>query len=853
MALRKPEFKLQTRIAAPVSAFIIIFVLGGALVLAMLDGKRVADGVEQEAAQQRAAAHSVLEMIDTLVTSQARGAMGVLQQRGAAAGSPSLDGRTEVGERSAPGLYFGEQLQNNRFELVDGVADTLGGSATLFVRDGQDFVRVSTNVISGGKRAIGTVLSPTGRAMAAIRQGKSYFGLVDILGEPYIAGYSPMLSAAGDTVGIWYVGFKLDMAVLEAFVADASLLQSGFLALLDQGGKIRFLSSHVAPEAADAALAAGQEGGWIVRRDTFAPWGFELANAYRADEVSAASSGRALAIVGAGIGACALMILLLVWLVRRLVIRPLGGEPAYAVAVAERIAEGRLDEKVELRPGDQQSVMAGMARGQASISKLVARMRHMSAEHDKGDIDVVIPVDEFRGDYAAVASGVNEMVDGHIAVKKKAMGCVAEFGRGNFEAELEQFPGKKAFINETVEKVRENLKALIADANMLSDAALAGKLDTRADVSRHEGDFRKIVGGVNDTLDAVVGPINEVKRVMLGLAEGDLRQKIDGTYHGEFKVLQEAVNDSMDKLKELISGIKGAADTINTGAKEIAAGNTNLSQRTEEQASSLEETASSMEELTSTVKQNADNARQANQLAHGASDVATKGGDKVREVVVTMGAITESSRKISDIIQVIDGIAFQTNILALNAAVEAARAGEQGRGFAVVAGEVRNLAQRSAGAAKEIKTLIGDSVETVEGGSKLVEEAGATMEEIVTAVKRVTDIMAEISAASDEQSQGIEQVSTAVAQMDEVTQQNAALVEESAAAAGSMEDQAHNLAEAVAIFRIDDGKSTHIANPQKTAKPVAKPLAKPAAAKPRAPAKPPRPATADAGEEWAEF
>ena len=525
------------------------------------------------------------------------------------------------------------------------------------------------------------------------------------------------------------------------------------------------------------------------------------------------------------------------------------------VEAAEKMARGDFDFKLEANAKDEVgALVTAVGRVQGSVKGIITKMDHMSAQHDKGEIDVVMPEEEFEGEYRAMAKGVNEMVNGHLTVKRKAMGCVAEFGRGNFEAELEQFPGKKAFINETVEKVRENLKALIADANMLSDAALAGKLDTRADVSRHEGDFRKIVGGVNETLDAVVGPINEVKRVMLGLAEGDLRQKIDGTYHGEFKVLQEAVNDSMDKLKELISGIKGAADTINTGAKEIAAGNTNLSQRTEEQASSLEETASSMEELTSTVKQNADNARQANQLAHGASDVATKGGDKVREVVVTMGAITESSRKISDIIQVIDGIAFQTNILALNAAVEAARAGEQGRGFAVVAGEVRNLAQRSAGAAKEIKTLIGDSVETVEGGSKLVEEAGATMEEIVTAVKRVTDIMAEISAASDEQSQGIEQVSTAVAQMDEVTQQNAALVEESAAAAGSMEDQAHNLAEAVAIFRIDDGKSTHIANPRaKAPQKAAKPVAKPAAAKPRAPAKPPRPATADAGEEWAEF
>src|SRR5512147_2697308 len=257
-----------------------------------------------------------------------------------------------------------------------------------------------------------------------------------------------------------------------------------------------------------------------------------------------------------------------------------------------------------------------------------------------------------------------------------------------------------------------------------------------------------------------------------------------------------------DSLVRVVSQVRSGTDTVATASSQIAAGNLDLSSRTEEQASSLEETASSMEELTSTVRQNAENAKQANQLAISASDVAGKGGAVVSQVVTTMDAINEASRKIVDIISVIDGIAFQTNILALNAAVEAARAGEQGRGFAVVAGEVRNLAQRSAAAAKEIKTLIGDSVEKVEGGSKLVAQAGQTMEEIVTSIRRVTDIMSEITAASVEQSQGIEQVNTAITQMDEVTQQNAALVEEAAAAAEALEEQAQNLSAAVNVFKV---------------------------------------------------
>jgi methyl-accepting chemotaxis protein len=336
------------------------------------------------------------------------------------------------------------------------------------------------------------------------------------------------------------------------------------------------------------------------------------------------------------------------------------------------------------------------------------------------------------------------------------------------------------------------------------DAAANGDFTKRMDVSNKTGFFKQLGDGVNRLLDTAASGLDEVGRVLGTLAQGDLTQKVSGDYHGTFGKLKDDTNATVERLQGIVGQIKDATDAINTAAKEIAAGNADLSQRTEEQASSLEETASSMEELTSTVKQNAENARQANQLAKGASDVAGKGGQVVGEVVHTMSAINESSRKIVDIISVIDGIAFQTNILALNAAVEAARAGEQGRGFAVVAGEVRNLAQRSAAAAKEIKALIGDSVEKVEGGTKLVEEAGRTMDEIANSIKRVTDIMSEISAASLEQSSGIEQVNQAVTQMDEVTQQNAALVEEAAAAAESMEEQAQNLAAAVAVFKVNE-------------------------------------------------
>ncbi len=323
----------------------------------------------------------------------------------------------------------------------------------------------------------------------------------------------------------------------------------------------------------------------------------------------------------------------------------------------------------------------------------------------------------------------------------------------------------------------------------------------------------------------VLTPLNRAVAALGEVASGDLSMKINDAGTNEIGRLFSAIRSMQQSLLSTVTRVRASTDIINTGAQEIASGNLDLSSRTETQASSLEETAASMEELTSTVKQNADNAMQANQLAQSASETAVKGGEVVAQVVDTMDAINASSKKIVDIISVIDGIAFQTNILALNAAVEAARAGEQGRGFAVVASEVRSLAQRSASAAKEIKELIGDSVQKVDSGSRLVEQAGLTMSEVVESVRRVTDIVGEISSASREQSDGIGQVNNAIAQMDEVTQQNAALVEEAAAAAQSLQSQAVSLVEAVSIFRID-AQQVVVTNVRPSASRFATPVAR---------------------------
>ncbi|HID8536047.1 TPA: methyl-accepting chemotaxis protein [Stenotrophomonas maltophilia] len=519
------------------------------------------------------------------------------------------------------------------------------------------------------------------------------------------------------------------------------------------------------------------------------------------------------------------------WAITRSLTRPLEG----AVKLADGIASGRLDSVIDASGNDEVTqLLRSMQRMQAQLQAVMAAQGELARQHDAGSLSYRMDESAFPGDYGRMVYETNALVGSHVLVQNRLIEVMKHYARGDLSVDMDPLPGEKAAITQAMDETKSSLSAINSEIRRLATAAAAGDFSLRGDEDRFAYDFRDMVAGLNRLMQTTDENLVQVSTLLQAISRGDLTVRMQGDFHGVFARMRDDCNATVDQLKQIVGRIQSSASSINLAAGEIASGNTDLSRRTEQQAANLEETAASMEELTSTVKQNAEHARQANQLAIGAHGVASQGGEVVGQVVTTMSAIEASSKKIAEIISVIDGIAFQTNILALNAAVEAARAGEQGRGFAVVASEVRTLAQRSAGAAKEIKGLIEDSVGKVADGSALVRQAGTTMGEIVASVQRVTDIMADISAASQEQSSGIEQVNQAVVQMDETTQQNAALVEEASAAARSMEEQANLLAEAVSVFRTGAATAAAVVRPALAAvAATVTPVRRPAALSPR--------------------
>ncbi|MBD9368261.1 Cache 3/Cache 2 fusion domain-containing protein [Xanthomonas sp. XNM01] len=814
------------------------------LVLAVLSYRNSAETYETEARHSLATASVVMRdtvaLYDRMLTENTErlgGSFASLLPTDTVTVDPGR--RILIGDSETPRMAFGPYTANLDFSLVDRFLASTDAIATLFVRDGEDFVRVTTSLTNAaGERAIGTRLDHAHPAYARMLADAPYTGRASLFGSEYMTHYRPLHDADGKVAGILFVGVEYGegLLALKDRLRQTRIGEDGYFFVVDagQGESAGTVLAHPSAEegieatqlvaaddqaafsamlmagSGDARAAVSGDGRGAAEAadlhvERFEPWQWNLVAVQPRRGADAALAALLLRTALVSLLALVALVALVVFASRRLVSAPL----SRAVEIADRVAAGRLDNTIQITSRDESGrLLASMQAMQQQVQAVIAALADMTSRHDAGQISYRIDDSRFPGEFGRMVRDTNALVGQHIAVKMRLVAVMQRYAVGDLSEDMDRYPGEKAVLSNTMDAVKANLGAINREIRRLAEAAAAGDFSQRGDAARFEHDFRAMIDGLNGMIGSADDNLTQVSQLLQAIAGGDLTARMHGDFHGVFAKMRDDANATVEQLTGIVGRIQQSNVAINTAATEIASGNSDLSRRTEQQAANLEETAASMEELTSTVRQNADHARQANQLTIGAASVAAQGGQVVGQVVTTMADIQASSRRIADIISVIDGIAFQTNILALNAAVEAARAGEQGRGFAVVATEVRSLAQRSATAAKEIKGLIEDSTGKVETGSALAQQAGATMGELVASVQRVTDIMAEISAASQEQAAGIEQVNQTITQMDETTQQNAALVEEATAAARSMEEQAAGLATAIAVFRTGAGAGT---------------------------------------------
>lgn len=504
-----------------------------------------------------------------------------------------------------------------------------------------------------------------------------------------------------------------------------------------------------------------------------------------------------------------------------------------AMACVAAFAAGDFEAPLEKFPGKKAFINENIELLRSNVKAFIREMNRMSAEHDRGDIDVMIPVDEFRGAYKEMAKGVNTMVAGHIQVKKKAMACVAEFGRGNFDAPLEQFPGKKAFINTTIEEVRRNLKEFEAELGVLVTAASEGQLSTRADAGKFVGGWNTLTTGVNALLDRVIEPVKDGANILADMARGDMTARVKAAYKGDHQLIKVSINQVGENLDKALGEVRQAVAATASAASEISSSTEQMAAGAQEQTSQAGEVAGAVEEMTKTILENSRNAATTANVAKQAKDSAEQGGKVVEETIAGMQRIAKvveksaetvqelgrSSNQIGEIVTVIDDIADQTNLLALNAAIEAARAGEQGRGFAVVADEVRKLAERTTKATKEIAGMIKkiqqdtagavgsmqEGTKQVADGISLADRAGVSLREIVQVSQKVTDMVTQIATASEQQSSAAEQISKNVEAISTVTSQTASGTQQVARAAEDLSRLTETLASLISQFRLGAG------------------------------------------------
>ncbi|MBS1796374.1 MAG: Cache 3/Cache 2 fusion domain-containing protein [Acidobacteria bacterium] len=713
-----------------------------------------------------------LHTIDALMEGQVKASMKVFQDRAMSLGAPEYGKPVQVGDKSVPDIAFGGSGQANNFAVVDKVKELMGGSATIFVKSGNDFVRISTNVPNNqGGRAIGTVLDPQGKAIQAIRAGNTFYGAVNILDKPYITYYEPMKNASGEIIGVWFVGYPVAdfLEDIEKSLGDSQDYPTSFFLFADAKNSLVFKSSKTPETGLEAILdEKADHGSWLTAGDIFDKWGYRIISGYSADDPGLTGPIfwlRLLMFVGVLLQLI-FITGLITYLTRRFM-KPLDT----ALDVAHQLARGNVEQHDEI---------------------------------------TFTSTDE-------VGLMVNAMVD-----VKKYLKYVADAAHsisdGNLQQTIEpRSPEDSLSVN--LSKVFRTLQDLTAETRELILAAEEGRLDQRGHADRFNGTYAQLVAGINQMMDAVTTPINEAAIVLEKVSKRDLTAQMTGSYNGDFARITESVNLATANLDEDFHRVAVSAEQVAAGSAEISTGSAALAGGASEQASTIEEVSGNLQEIQTMTRQNAVNSNEACQLSEKARSTAERGMKSMEHLSSAIMKIKESSDATAKIVKTIEEIAFQTNLLALNAAVEAARAGDAGKGFAVVAEEVRNLAIRSSEAAKNTARLIEEAAANTGQGVSLNEEVKTNLTEINDQIDKVSIVIAEIATASEQQSQGVLQISTAMEQMNNLTQATAANSEESAGAAEELSGQSAEMLALIGRFKLTKRRH-HIpgARPHKTAR-----------------------------------